>query len=120
MKIRSLLLLLLSSFIINAKAAPLFEVNQQIIHFTNDGGVSFVKVTMTGKQWTCSSNQEWCSISKTSSSKVIDQIAVIVKANNDKQPRSAQLLFIRDSIDTLRIIVLQTIKASIYPSYYKA
>jgi len=105
------------SFLNITKASSLFEVNQQIIHFTNTGGVSFVKITMNGKQWTCSSNKEWCKISKKSSSNPIDQVAVIVSSNDNKNSRSAQLLFVMDSVDTLRVLILQTIRASMYPNY---
>jgi endoglucanase len=119
-KILVSILLVLNIFITITKAASVFQVNQQMIHFTNDGGISFVRVTMNGKQWTCSSNQEWCNISKKTSTKPIDQIVVSVHANGNNQSRSAQLLFVMDSTDTIRVLVLQTIKPSIYPNYCKA
>ena len=91
-----------------------------MINFTNAGGVSFLKVTMNGRQWTASSNKEWCTISKKSSTRPIDQIVILVSANVDKQSRMAQVILVMDSTDTIRVLVLQTIKKSIYPNYCKS
>jgi len=110
-------LILLFATISSYLVASSFQVNPQIISLTNKGGISVIRVSMSGRGWTCSSNQPWCNTSKKSSSKPVDQVIISADANPGKQSRSAQLLFVMDSADTVHVLVLQTVKKSLYPNY---
>lgn len=98
-------------------SVPLFTTSSDLLTFTSSGGSSLLKVTMNGSSWSASSDQSWCAISSSSSTKTNTQVTVIAEASADNKVRTAKLTFVMDQKTTIYVNVSQAAKVELYPSY---
>ena len=98
-------------------SVPIFTTSSDLLKFTSSGGSSLLKVTMNGSSWSASSDQSWCAISSSSSTKTNTQVTVIAEASADTKVRTAKLTFVMDQKTTIYVNVSQAAKVELYPSY---
>lgn len=98
-------------------SVPIFTTSSDLLTFTSSGGSSLLKVTMNGSSWSASSDQSWCAISSSSSTKTNTQVTVIAEASADTKVRTAKLTFVMDQKTTIYVNVSQAAKVELYPSY---
>ena len=98
-------------------SAPLFTTSSDVLAFTTVGGSNPLTVTMNGNSWSASSDQAWCAISSSSSTKRNTQVTIITEANADTKVRTAKLTFVMDQKTTIYVNVSQAAKVELYPSY---
>jgi endoglucanase len=98
-------------------SAPLFTTSSDVLAFTTVGGSSPLTVAMNGSSWSASSDQSWCAISSSSSTKRNTQVTIITDANTDNKVRTAKLTFVMDKTTTIYVNVSQAAKVELYPSY---
>lgn len=98
-------------------SVPLFTTSSDLLTFTSSGGSSLLKVTMNGSSWSASSDQSWCAISSSSSTKTNTQVTVIAEASADNKVRTAKLTFVMDQKTTIYVNVSQAAKVELYQSY---
>ena len=97
-------------------SAPLFTTSSDVLAFTTVGGSNPLTVTMNGSSWSASSDQAWCAISSSSSTKTNTQVTIITEANADTKVRTAKLTFVMDKKTTIYVNVSQAAKVELYPS----
>ena len=98
-------------------SAPLFTTSSDVLAFTTVGGSNPLTVTMNGSSWSASTDQSWCAISSSSSTKTNTQVTIITEANTDTKVRTAKLTFVMDQKTTIYVNVSQAAKVELYPSY---
>ena len=98
-------------------SVPIFTTSSDLLTFTNSGGSYLLTVTMNGSSWSASSDQSWCAISSSSSTKTNTQVTIIAEANADNKVRTAKLTFVMDQKTTIYVNVSQAAKVELYPSY---
>lgn len=98
-------------------SVPIFTTSSDLLTFTNSGGSNSLTVAMNGSSWSASSDQSWCAISSSSSTKTNTQVTIIAEANADTKIRTAKLTFVMDQKTTIYVNVSQAAKVELYPSY---
>lgn len=100
---------------------PMLTVNPDKINFDEAGGKAVVTVTMNGSSWTATSNEDWCTVSISSSSEPTDQVTVSVTENKDTDGRAAEITFSMDGKLKKTVTVSQDGQEpepqGIYPEY---
>ena len=101
----------------SAVTNAVFKVNPDSLKFTEWGGGDTLAVSMNGTGWNVLSDQTWCTLSLSTSTKASDKIVVTVIPNTEATARTAKLTFVMDNKTTVTMKVLQAAKTSLYPSY---
>jgi len=96
---------------------PIFTIAPDSLNFTESRGNSTLIVTMNGTAWSVLSDQTWCTLSFNSSIKAIDNLVVTVSENNEATVRKANLTFVMDNKTVVHVMVNQSQRAGLYPSY---
>ncbi|MCX6238296.1 MAG: cellulase family glycosylhydrolase [Bacteroidia bacterium] len=96
---------------------PIFTVTPDTYSFTDAGGTGNLTITMNGSKWEVTSDQTWCTLSLSTSSKASDQVIITTTSNSVKEVRTAKLTFIMDKKTTVFVNVTQDAKKASYPDY---
>ena len=95
----------------------IFTISADTLNIIAAGSSNTITVNMNGSNWRVTSNQTWCTVSHSSSSKTIDQLIVTSTSNSNTNARIAKLTFVMDQKDTVFVFVSQDAKKGIYPDY---
>lgn len=100
----------------NSPAATI-TITKSAFSFTNKGGSSAFTIAMSGYKWVATSNQSWCTVSKSSSSMPVEEVSLTASANASERERTAKITIVMDQRDTLVVSVTQEGFKVVYPDY---
>ena len=93
-----------------ASIIPVISASNTSLNFNTLQNKMCIKITMTGSNWNCFSNQRWCTLSKYSDTAKSDTLTIFVSTNTSYTTRIAKITFtIKQNIrDTVVVFVTQT------------
>lgn len=100
---------------------PMLTVSPNKVNFDAKSGSAIIKVTMNGRSWTATANEDWCTVSISSSSESTDQLTVSVTENKESEDRTAEITFSMDGklkkIVTVSQAGQEPATQGVYPEY---